>query len=149
MEKITVKWQRLVKDKETCPRCEQTGEEVEKAVSKLKKSLKPMNIDVELEKNELSLKEFKKSPLESNLIEINGKPLEEWLNAKTGKSECCDICGPNDCRTVEVNGKTYEKIPADLIIKAGLAAASNLSIEKENESCCDDNEGDSNTGCCC
>jgi len=145
MDKLMVKWQRLVEDGETCPRCEETGVEVEKAISKLEKSLEPMNIDVELEKKELSLGEFKKSPQASNLIKINGKSIETWLNAKTGKSECCDICGPNDCRTVEVNGKTYEKIPADLIIKAGLAAASELSINKDNQPCCN---GDSGSGCC-
>src|SRR6056297_2913489 len=150
MRKLIIKWQRLVEDKETCPRCEQTGAEVKKAVSKLKKSLEPLDVDVEFEEIKLSLKEFKESPLESNLIEINGKSLETWLNAKTGKSECCDICGPNDCRTIEVENKTYEKKPADLIIKGGLAAASELITEKNTGSCCsNDHDRDKNSGCCC
>jgi len=45
-----------------------------------------VNIDVEFKEIKLSLKEFKASPLESNLIEINGKSLGTWLNTKTGKA---------------------------------------------------------------
>ncbi len=68
---------------------------------------------------------------------------------KDRKSECCDICGPNDCRTIEIENKTYEKIPADLIIKAGLAAASELITGKNTGSCCsNDLDKDENCGCC-
>lgn len=149
MEKLQIVWQRLVDEGETCPRCKQTGEEVQKAVSTLKKSLKPMNIDVIFEKKELSVEEFKESPLQSNRITLNGKSLEEWLNADTGKSPCCDVCGPTECRTTEIDGETYEDIPAELIVKAGLAAVFNLSIEKKNNSCCDGSGKNKDSGCCC
>ena len=41
-------------------------------------------------------------------------------------SQCCSVCGDNSCRTLQVDGKTYEAVPETLIVKAGLAAASTL-----------------------
>lgn len=121
---ITIKWQRLLSDKQTCPRCGSTETEVEKAVSSLKQSLEPAGIRVVLEKRELTDAEFQKDPLQSNKIWINNRPLEDWVGGKIGQSKCCGVCGPADCRTIGVGGEVYEVIPADLIIKAGLLAAS-------------------------
>lgn len=123
---VTIVWQRLLSDGETCPRCGSTEKEIEKAVTLLKQSLNPLGVAVILEKSELSVEQFKKDTLRSNSIHINGRLLEEWLDARTGQSECCDVCGPNDCRTMEIDGDTYESIPANLIVKAGLLAAAQL-----------------------
>ena len=127
---------------ETCERCGTTEEEVEKAFNKLEKSLQPLGIEVNLEKGELSEEEFKENPENSNLVLIQGKPLEDWLNADTGKNDCCDVCGDEKCRTVIVNGEEYEAVPSDLIIEAGLKAAS----EEIGSNCCDSE--DSSSGCC-
>jgi len=54
--------------------------------------------------------------LDSNRIYIEGKPLENWLNAETGKSQCCDACGDNECRTLIYEGTAYEDVPAGLIV---------------------------------
>ncbi|GBD38490.1 hypothetical protein HRbin37_00740 [bacterium HR37] len=62
---LKIKWQRLVPEGETCPRCGSTEKELDKAILILKKSLAPLGIEVELEKEELSLSEFKKDPLRS------------------------------------------------------------------------------------
>lgn len=129
---LNIKWQRLVVEGDTCKRCGLTEEEVEKAVSKLKKSLQPLGIKVELEKGVLSEKEFNKNPKQSNLILINGRPLEEWLDADTGENECCSVCGENNCRTVIVGNKEHEAIPSELIVRAGLRAASKI----KNTKCC-------------
>lgn len=43
-----------------------------------------------------------------------------------GKSPCCSVWGDNDCRTIQVKGKTDESIPESLITKASLLAASDL-----------------------
>lgn len=123
---LTIKWQRLLINKETCSRCGSTENEVEKAVSALKQYLEPRGIRVVLEKGELTDAEFQKDPLQSNKIWINNRPLEDWISAKTGESKCSGVCGPCECRTTEVEGEVYEAIPADLIIKAGLLAASQL-----------------------
>lgn len=136
MKTLKIRWQRLVFNGQTCPRCASTGEEIEKAADVLKQILAPLGIEVVTEKIELSHAEFSKNPLESNRIWIGDMPLEEWINGKVDQSSCCDVCSPYDCRTVTVEGKTYETIPADLIIKAGLLAASNLIGSGKNESCC-------------
>jgi hypothetical protein len=65
---LVIAWQRLVSEGGTCPRCETTENELDKAVSQLKKSLSPLGIDVTLEKIELTLEEFKKNPAGSNRI---------------------------------------------------------------------------------
>lgn len=131
---LNIKWQRLVVEGETCKRCGLTEKEVRKAVDKLKGSLEPLKVGVKFKEEELSKKEFQENPKQSNMIFINERPLESWLGAETGGSECCDVCGDEECRTVEVNEKEYEVVPSGLIVKAGLRAVSNI---KENKCSCD------------
>lgn len=123
---LKIKWQRLVHEGKTCPRCLKTGNEVEKAISILKESLKPMNIEIVLEKESLTELQFKTNTLESNRIWINDISIEEYVGGKVGQSECCDVCGPHECRTVNVGEQVYETIPSDAIVKAGLIAASRM-----------------------
>jgi hypothetical protein len=84
---------------------------VRKAAATLARSLAPLGLKVALKESKISMAAFERQPLESNRILLNGRPLEEWLGAQTGQSPCCDVCGPNDCRTVTVDGKSYESIP--------------------------------------
>lgn len=132
---LRIKWKRLVSDEKTCPRCGSTEEELEKAVSALKLSLSSLGIKVILNKEELSVAEFKKNTLQSNRIWINNRLLEEWIEGGSGHTPCCDVCGPNECRTIEVEGQIYETIPAEIIIKAGLSAASQLVSARKDEFC--------------
>lgn len=111
----------MISEGETCPRCGTTEEALRKSVSALEQSLAPLGINVILEKEELSATEFKKDPLQSNRIWINNRLLEDWIEGRMGHSPCCDVCGTHDCRTVEVQGRIYEAIPAEIIIKAGLS----------------------------
>lgn len=149
MKVLKISWQRLVSDGQTCPRCKLTEKELEKAISTLKQSLIPLGIEVVLEKDELSVAAFKKDPLKSNQIWFNGRSLEDWIGGKVGQSQCCDVCGPSECRTVGVGGEVYEVIPADLVIKAGLLAASQL-LSPESDKSCDKNETSvKKSGSCC
>jgi len=120
---LVITWQRLISEGNTCPRCGFTEDELDKAALQLKEKLNPLGIDVILEKNELTLEEFKKDPIQSNSILFNGKPLEDLVGAETGQSQCCDVCGDNECRTVKIKEELHETIPADIIVKAGLVAA--------------------------
>jgi hypothetical protein len=133
---LKIKWERLISKGETCPRCGSTEEELRKAVLTLKKTFAPLGIKVVLDKEELSVTEFKKDPLESNRIWINNRLLEDWIDGRVGHSPCCDVCGPHDCRTVEIQGRIFDTIPAEIIVKAGLAAASQLISPRTGESCC-------------
>ena len=149
MKMLRIKWQRLVSEGQTCPRCGSTGEELEKAISTLKQSLIPLGIAVVLEKDELSVAEFKEDPLQSNQIWLNDRPLEDWIGGRVGQSPCCDVCGPAGCRTIGVGGEVYEAIPADLVIKAGLLTASQLIGTEANESCCERETLKAPTTSCC
>lgn len=123
---LKITWKRLISNNKTCPRCASTEREIEKAVYALGRALSLLRIKVGLKKERLSPSEFKKAPLRSNGIFINNRPLEDWIGARLGHSPCCDVCGPSECRTLESAGKTYDVIPAELIIKASLIAASAL-----------------------
>lgn len=117
---LTIVWRRLISEGSTCPRCGSTEDELDKAVIQLKEKLNPLGIEVILQKEEITLEEFKKDPLKSNQILLNGQLLDDIINAKTGKSQCCDVCGDEKCRTVEVGDKLYEIIPVEIIVKATL-----------------------------
>ncbi len=126
MQTLNVKWQRLVVDGNTCPRCHGTEGKIQRAIEMLKKALYHLGITVDFQEIEMGIGEFSKNPLMSNQILINNKSLEEWLGAKVGQSQCCEPCGDNECRTVEMEGVSYEIIPAILIIKAGLIATAEM-----------------------
>src|SRR5512139_2528882 len=127
MNTIVIEWQRLLDAQEqTCERCGSTELEVAKAVEELNQRLNQLGIDVSLVKKSIDPVSFKKDVSQSNKVVIAGRTLEEWLGADTGQSECCGPCGDSECRTVEYAGKTHETIPADLVVKAGLVAASEV-----------------------
>lgn len=129
MKKLPVIWQRLVDSRgETCDRCNATHQEMQRAVEKLKQCLRPLDIEPSLEIREIDKKAFEAAPLESNRIWIAGKPMEEWLGANVGSSPCCSVCGTSECRTIEIEGATFETIPEKLFLKAALIAASGLLI---------------------
>jgi len=150
MKVLQIRWQRLVDEKgQTCDRCGSTETMVEEAVNKLKDSLKGLGIDVVLEKCAISPSEFSRDTLQSNRIWIDGKPIEEWLSATSGQSKCCTVCGESDCRTVTVDGRTYEAIPAELIVKAGLIAGAQLLHGKPISPCCQSAEPPKGRSGCC
>lgn len=134
MKTLTIEWQRLLDEqKKTCERCGSTEQETEKAVQSLRQALNPVGIDVSLVKKAIDPESFRKDVLQSNKILIAGKTLEEWLGAGTGQSPCCEVCGDAECRTVEFADQTYETIPADLIVRAGLLAASQVFNVKPSQ----------------
>ena len=127
MKHLSILWQRLVSAQgTTCARCHNTGEEVLRAVDRLKLALEPLGVVPELQVKAIDEATFLKDPLQSNQILIDGQTLEYWLGGQTGSSRCCDECGDNDCRTVELGGQRYEVIPEDLLVRAGVIAATRL-----------------------
>jgi hypothetical protein len=150
MKTLKIIWQRLVTERgQTCDRCGTTETAVDEAVQKLNRSLKELGIDVVLEKKKLSPSTFRKDPLESNRIWVAGEPIEKWLSATSGQSKCCSACGESDCRTVTVDGKTYEAIPAELIVKAGLLAGAQLLQGEPRSACCPSAESPKKSSGCC
>lgn len=126
MKPLHILWQRLVKDGETCDRCHATQREVVRAVETLKASLRPLGLEPVLEIRELDDAAFQADPLASNRIWIADRPMEEWLGAGVGRTPCCSVCGDTACRTLEVQGTTYETIPQSLLLRAALIASASL-----------------------
>ena len=152
---LKITWQRLVDKKgQTCQRCGSTEKQIQKALQSLKASLAPLGLKVTLEKKSLDPTTCAKDISQSNRIWIGDRALEEWLGAKVGKSLCgfcCTELGEQvECRTVEVEGQVYETVPANLIIRAGLLAASDLYVEPSTKSCCpSDSSAKTNVPPCC
>jgi hypothetical protein len=150
MKVLKIRWQRLVDEKgQTCDRCGTTETAIEDAVQKLKRSLNQLQIDVVLEKSAISFSTFSKDTLQSNRIWVADKPIEEWLSATIGQSKCCSTCQDSDCRTITVDGKTYEDIPAELIVKAGLLAGAQLFHGEPQSTCCPPEELPKEKQRCC
>jgi hypothetical protein len=141
MNTMTIRWQRLVdRNGQTCDRCGNTHQELKLAVRKLRASLAPLGIEVCLQEKALSAQECAMDISQSNRIWIQDRSLEELLNGNVGMSACASCCGELgeavECRTVSVDGTVYEGIPAQLIVRAGLIAASQMVEVPLSESCC-------------
>ena len=131
MKTLPIIWQHLVNaEKQTCSRCGTTGEELRKALQVLEAELLPQGIQPHLEIRTMSEEEFLTHPEESNRIWIMGVPLEDLVGGTQGSSTCHDVCHGEQCRTVESQGKTYDAVPASLIVQAAHRA---LSPEKPAE----------------
>jgi hypothetical protein len=128
MRTLPIRWQRLVNSKgATCPRCQGTGGEVRRAVAQLRSILEPRGIEPVLEEEAIDEAAFRADTLRSNEVLVAGRPIDWWLGGQAGSSRCCAACGDSDCRTLELDGQSYDVIPEALIVRAGLAAASQLS----------------------
>ncbi len=131
---LQIRWQRLVGQKgKTCERCGATEQELQKAFQTLSRSLTSLGIKVSLNKEKLDPETFAQDVSQSNRIWIGEKSIEKLLGARVGKSACggcCEISGKQTvkCRTLKVGKNTYEVVPASLIVRAGLLAASELII---------------------
>lgn len=161
MRKMPIVWKRLVKNGETCTRCDATGRELKAAVTKLQSALRPLGIEPVLEEQAIHEDTFKGNPSESNRAWIAGKPVEDWLGAGVEMSHCGSVCGDSDCRTLKVDGRTYETIPEQLFIKAGLMADGQMepgaSSSKSTATSCSSTSGatpcvpkskQAKSGCC-
>ena len=126
MKQLSIVWQRLVVGGKTCTRCDAAHGEVERAVATLRDVLRPLEIEPVLEVREIADAAFRADPSASNRIWVNGTPMEDWLQATVGSSECCSVCGDAECRTVEVEGVTFEAIPERVLVRAALVAAAQM-----------------------
>jgi len=119
MKYLTIEWRHLDLDKGTCLRCSKTGKTLNQLISELKEELKTKKIQIKFIETSLSEKEIK----QSNIILINGKPIENILSSAEVSQNYCSSCtcltgNETYCRTIVYKGKTYEEIPEELIKKA-------------------------------
>ncbi|GAB3359505.1 MULTISPECIES: DUF2703 domain-containing protein [Giesbergeria] len=148
MKSLPIVWQRLVTpDGQTCQRCHSTHQNLLQAVAQLKTALAPLGLQPVLDTQEIPLDSFRTQPAESNRLWIGGQPLETWLGAATGQSNCCAACEGAPCRTLELAGQSYEAVPEAVIVQAALLAAAAMlgaSTTPAAQGCC----GPAPSGCC-
>jgi hypothetical protein len=119
MKKLFIEWRYYAKEGKTCTRCTATGINLRRALLELKNDLLTENIEIKFKETVLP----KSKIPESNIILIDGIPIEEILpKAYKSENECCscgDLCGSKtSCRTVNQRGTIYEEIPVSLIKEA-------------------------------
>lgn len=131
MKTLQIEWRHLDINKGTCLRCSKTGKTLNQVIAELKKELKSEGIKIIFKETKLSEKDIS----QSNMILVNGKPLEHILpKAKTDENYCssCTCLTGNEtyCRTIQYEGKTYEEIPEELIRTAVLKI---IASDKDGE----------------
>ena len=127
MKRLTILWQRVTVDGGTCERCGDTGQSIRQAAETLRRELSGLDIEVIL--TEKALPPF--AVEESNRVFFNGQAVEEILGAEVGLNHCRSCCemlgGETDCRTLTLDGRTYEALPLELLLRAGRTAAQKLT----------------------
>ena len=116
METIYVEWMHLDKDGQTCERCSNTGLEVKQIVERLNNECASKQIQILFKETKLTEANIDKS----NLILINGSPIENLLpNTIVSESSCCscgELTGKDEvCRTIVHFSEVYETIPQKMI----------------------------------
>ncbi|NUQ45757.1 MAG: DUF2703 domain-containing protein [Phycisphaerae bacterium] len=134
---VVIRWQRIADTQgQTCGRCGSTEQAIDAAAARLRQSLSPLEVTVSVQKVAMPTSDLDKCVEESNRIWLNDRPLEQWLSANVGTSACTGFCGDRTCRTLEVDGQSYDTIPADLIVRAGLLAAADSIRRPAQATCC-------------
>jgi Domain of unknown function (DUF2703) len=149
---LPIVWQRLVKDGETCERCGSTHQEILAALAQLEPALRPLGLQPVLHTLVLDEPSFRLDPSASNHLWIDGRSVEDWLGARAGSSPCCSVCGDLPCRTLEVDGQSFDAVPRHLIVKAALIAAAAAFAPSRSgagpASCCAGESPDPGAGRC-
>lgn len=119
MKPLVIEWRHYDKAGDTCERCSTTGTTLSKVISELSRELEAEDIILTFTETLLPEEEM----AQSNLIFINGIPLESLLDDATSSENSCQSCScltgkETSCRTVEHQGNVYEEIPAEMIRQA-------------------------------
>ncbi len=127
MNQLNIEWRHLDVDGDTCLRCSETGKTLKQVVEELRRLLARKGVSLRFTERRLPPSQLE----QSNLILLNGTPLEDVLEGAKASESCCRSCAcltgrEAYCRTVEYQGRVYEEIPEDLI---RLAVATVLGLE--------------------
>lgn len=119
MKRIVVEWKHLDKDGQTCDRCAETGVGVVETVQALQAECLGKGVEIVFRETLLAVAEID----QSNLILIDGVPIEDILPETKVSTSCCCSCGDltgqeESCRTIVRFGTVHEAIPAQFIREA-------------------------------
>jgi len=129
MKTLQIEWRHFDTSGQTCDRCSATGSSIKAVISEMTSEMAENGITLTFTETLLS----KERMAESNLLLIDGVPLENLLDDAVADENHCPSCScltgsETSCRTVEYEGKTYEDIPKDLIRKAVSRAAERILV---------------------
>ncbi|MDP2758145.1 MAG: DUF2703 domain-containing protein [Desulfurivibrionaceae bacterium] len=119
MKTVMVEWRHLDKEGKTCDRCAETGQGVAELVQRLQVECRKKGVEIlfrEIKLTEANIEQ-------SNLILINGRPIEDILPRTTASESSCCSCGEltgreESCRTIIRHGQVHEAIPQEFIREA-------------------------------
>lgn len=110
---IRIEWRHYDKSGATCDRCGDTGANLQQVIADYARQ----GVLIELQETLLD----ESSISESNLVLINGLPLEELLAATAGESDCpscsCLTGSATSCRTVQCDDEVFEELTPELLRK--------------------------------
>ena len=133
MEKIVVEWMHYDKEGETCTRCNSTGGNIQEAMKAISSKNKYQEVQIIFKETKLEADRMS----DSNTVLINGKKLEDILDASASENFChsctCLSGKGTNCRTVVYGGDSYEAIPYELIEKAVETILSRQNIVKSSQ----------------
>ena len=119
MNTVTVEWRHLDKEGRTCDRCAETGQGIAELVQCMQEECKPKGVAILFTETKVSEAEIG----QSNLVLINGRPIEAVLPRTAASASPCCSCGEltgreESCRTLIRHGQIYEAIPREFIREA-------------------------------
>jgi hypothetical protein len=145
---LTVAWHKILdEDGSVCDLSVDTEAVVKQACDELRRVLAPDGVDVVVKT--LSPAKEDGADCLCNRVLIQGRYVDEWLGAEVTKASCSGCpnqagCTEGTAPTVTCagkthmtyRGKTYEIIPSNFIVMAGMIAAADLTGEKISYEAC-------------
>lgn len=120
MKKLEIEWKHIEAEGDTCIRCADTGEALDVVVEQLANECRESGWEITFQETIIDIGNIS----DSNLILLNGHPIESILpGAKSSESHCescCEFTGDQltCCRTLDIGGISYEGIPSNIIREA-------------------------------
>lgn len=118
MNELKIEWKHYDKEGETCTRCNNTGDNIQKALETISNDSRFNDVKIIFE--ETKLKEDRMP--ESNTVLINGQKIEDVLSAAASENYChscsCLAGKGSNCKTVRYDGKIYEDLSIEMILEA-------------------------------
>jgi hypothetical protein len=111
-------------DLSVCPRCQDTGRNLERAISKLKRVLSETGTEIVLNKIQVRSEDQARELgfVASPTIRVNGRDIQPYV--RQSRCEACgSLCGDEcECRVWDYQGREYPGSPVGMIIDAILSA---------------------------
>ncbi|MCR3955108.1 MAG: DUF2703 domain-containing protein [Gudongella sp.] len=131
MKTLIIEWRHLDVEGDTCDRCSRTGASLADEIDLLNRKLKSHGVSIKLKETKIEEDRIR----ESNLILIDGVPIEEILDIRVVDNyckSCSDLVGADTyCRAVYYKGKKFDDVPR-IAVREAVAKSLGLRIRRKN-----------------